>query len=379
MYGGRQFITVVNKLKILVFLIMDMNDMNEEYFKGRGAQVNPNNKFLERSYVQEYIEGLDEPFLISETTKVIATYPKSILSKVDSPDLGFYQSLNPYQGCEHGCIYCYARNSHEYWGYSAGLDFERKILVKYNAVELLEKAFENKSYKPETVLLSGNTDCYQPIEKKLQITRKLLLTFLDYRHPVSIISKNVLMLRDLDILASLAELGLVRVSVTINSLREEVRRKMEPRTATASTRLQLIEKLAQHNIPVSLMIAPIVPGINSDEMPELIRRASEAGAKGAYYTIVRLNGAIAGIFRDWVYKNYPDRADKIIHGIEDCHGGSLNDSQWGRRIRGDGEIATGIQQLFEVARKKYMGESLHTFLRTDLFERPNRSPQLRMF
>src|SRR5690606_2161068 len=212
MYGGRQFITVVNKLKILVFLIMDMNDMNEEYFKGRGAQVNPNNKFLERSYVQEYIEGLDEPFLISETTKVIATYPKSILSKVDSPDLGFYQSLNPYQGCEHGCIYCYARNSHEYWGYSAGLDFERKILVKYNAVELLEKAFENKSYKPETVLLSGNTDCYQPIEKKLQITRKLLLTFLDYRHPVSIISKNVLMLRDLDILASLAELGLVRVS-----------------------------------------------------------------------------------------------------------------------------------------------------------------------
>src|SRR5690606_13455809 len=344
-----------------------------------GAQVNPNNKFLERSYVQEYIEGLDEPFLISETTKVIATYPKSILSKVDSPDLGFYQSLNPYQGCEHGCIYCYARNSHEYWGYSAGLDFERKILVKYNAVELLEKAFENKSYKPETVLLSGNTDCYQPIEKKLQITRKLLLTFLDYRHPVSIISKNVLMLRDLDILASLAELGLVRVSVTINSLREEVRRKMEPRTATASTRLQLIEKLAQHNIPVSLMIAPIVPGINSDEMPELIRRASEAGAKGAYYTIVRLNGAIAGIFRDWVYKNYPDRADKIIHGIEDCHGGSLNDSQWGRRIRGDGEIATGIQQLFEVARKKYMGESLHTSLRTDLFERPNRSPQLRMF
>ncbi|WP_437917789.1 PA0069 family radical SAM protein [Sphingobacterium sp. LRF_L2] len=351
----------------------------ENYLRGRGAQVNPNNKFFAVDYVQEYIEGLDEPFLGEAATKVIPTYPKAILSKVNSPDIGFYRSLNPYQGCEHGCIYCYARNSHEYWGYSAGLDFERKILVKYNAVDLLKTEFGKKKYKPEPIFMSGNTDCYQPLERKLQITRGLLSTLLNYKHPVSLISKNMLMLRDLDILTDLSRLGLVSVSVTINSLREEVRRKMEPRTATAEARLKLIEKLAERGIPVSLMIAPIVPGINSDEMPALIERAANAGAKWAGYTIVRLNGAIASIFRDWLYKNYSDRADKVIHGIESCHGGKLNDSEWGRRIKGDGEIAEGIRQLFKLSVKKYMGENERPVLRTDLFERPNNNAQLNLF
>lgn len=358
---------------------MDLETTHDGYFKGRGAQVNPNNKFFSNSYVQEHIEGLDEPFLESAATKIIATYPKSILSKVDSPDIGFSRSLNPYQGCEHGCIYCYARNSHEYWGYSAGLDFERKILVKFNAVQLLEKEFNKKSYVPEMIFMSGNTDCYQPVERKLQITRSLLKTFLNYKHPVSLISKNTLMLRDIDLLRELANLGLVRVSVTINSMREEVRRKMEPRTATAFARLKLIEKLAENDIPVSIMIAPIVPGINSDEMPSLIRCAADAGAKWASYTIVRLNGAISGIFRDWVYKNYPERAEKVIHGIESCHGGNLNDSEWGRRIRGDGNTAEGIRQLFKSGVKKYMKEEPHPTLRTDIFERPNSSPQLSLF
>lgn len=358
---------------------MSFDQSTAEYFKGRGAQVNPNNKFFVNSYVQEHIEGLDEPFLEASSTKIIATYPKSILSQVDSPDIGFSRSLNPYQGCEHGCIYCYARNSHQYWGFSAGLDFERKILVKHNAVELLEKEFEKKTYVPELIFMSGNTDCYQPIERKLGITRELLSTFLKYRHPVSVISKNILMLRDLDYLSELAQLGLVSVSVTINSLREEVRRKMEPRTATTKSRLHLIEQLASKNIPVSLMIAPIVPGINSDEMPHLIKSAANAGAQWASYTIVRLNGAIADIFRDWVYKNYPERADKVLHGIEACHGGKLNDSEWGRRIRGDGNTAEGIQQLFRMAVKKYMGKNQYPVLRTDLFERPNTSKQLSLF
>lgn len=358
---------------------MGLDQLQEEYLKGRGAQVNPNNKFFSNQYVQEHVEGLDEPFLGVASTKIIPTYPKVILSRVDSPDIGFYQSLNPYQGCEHGCIYCYARNSHAYWGYSPGLDFERKILVKYNAVELLEKEFERKSYRPEVIFMSGNTDCYQPIERKLGITRELLSTLLAYRHPVSLISKNVLMLRDLDILEALAEMGLVSVSVTINSLREEVRRKMEPRTATAISRLKLIERLAERNIPVSLMIAPIVPGINSDEMPALIKSAADAGAKWASYTIVRLNGAIGDIFRDWLHKNYPDRTAKVLHGIEACHGGKVNDSEWRRRIRGDGEIAHGIQQLFKSAVKKYMDKEEYPIVRTDLFERPNRSPQMRLF
>ncbi|TDS12238.1 PA0069 family radical SAM protein [Sphingobacterium paludis] len=358
-------------------MVSDAKD--DGYFKGRGAQVNPNNKFFGQQYVQQHVEGLDEPFLESSSTQIIPTYPKVILSNVDSPDIGFSKSLNPYQGCEHGCIYCYARNSHQYWGYSAGLDFERKILVKYNAVALLEAEFAKKNYVVESIFLSGNTDCYQPIERKLGITRSLLSSCLAYKHPVSLISKNVLMLRDLDILTELAKLGLVKVSITINSLREEVRRKMEPRTATATARLKLIEKLAEKNIPVSLMIAPIVPGINSDEMPALIKHAADAGAKWASYTIVRLNGAIADIFKDWLHKNYADRAAKVLHGIASCHGGKLNDSEWGRRIRGDGEVADLIRQLFQSATKKFMEKEAYPILRTDLFERPNRSPQLTLF
>ncbi|KGE13280.1 PA0069 family radical SAM protein [Sphingobacterium deserti] len=358
---------------------MDSGIKYDGYFKGRGAQVNPNNKFFSQHYVQQHVEGLDEPYLESSSTKIIPTYPKVILSKVDSPDIGFYKSLNPYQGCEHGCIYCYARNSHEYWGYSAGLDFERKILVKYNAVELLEAEFEKKNYVVESIFMSGNTDCYQPVERKLGITRSLLSTCLKYKHPVSLITKNVLMLRDLDILSELAALDLVSVSVTINSLREEVRRKMEPRTATSTARLKLIETLTEKNIPVSLMIAPIVPGINSDEMPALIKSAADAGAKWASYTIVRLNGAIADIFKDWVHKNYPDRAAKVLHGIASCHAGKLNDSEWGRRIRGDGEVADLIGQLFKSATKKFMDMEPRPTLRTDLFERPNRSAQMRLF
>ncbi|MGO1244291.1 PA0069 family radical SAM protein [Sphingobacterium sp. JB170] len=350
-----------------------------EYFKGRGAQFNPNNKFNEHQYAQEFVEGLDEPFLQSEKTVVIDSYPKSIISKVNSPDIGFSQSLNPYQGCEHGCIYCYARNSHEFWGYSAGLDFERKILVKHNAVELLKQTLEKANYRPQTIFLSGNTDCYQPVERKYKITRELLKTMREYKHPVSIISKNVLMHRDLDIMQELASLGLISVTVTINSLQEEVRRKMEPRTATALARLKLIESLAKRNIPVSVLIAPIVPGINSMEMPAIIQKAANAGAVWAGYTIVRLNGAVADIFHDWVYKNYPDRASKIIHGIQECHGGQLNDSAWGRRIAGEGRIAEGIKQLFKLARNKHMGDLGPPVVRTDMFVRPESSGQLRLF
>jgi len=358
---------------------MDTDGFSEEYHKGRGSQINPGNRFFADGYVREHPEGLDEPFLEPTKTRFIPTYPKSILSRVDSPDVGFHTSLNPYQGCEHGCVYCYARNSHEYWGYSAGLDFERKILVKHNAVELLEREFDRKSYRPEPIFLSGNTDCYQPIDRKLGITRGLLKTMLKYKHPVSLISKNVLMIRDLDLMAELADLGLLHVAVTINSLREQVRRKMEPRTATASARLKLIEKLSDRQVPVRLMVAPIVPGINSDEMPEIVRLAADAGAKWAGYSIVRLNGSVAGIFRDWVRKNYPDRADKILHGIEACHGGRLNDSRWEKRMSGDGQVADGIRHLFSIAVRKFMGIAPLPELRTDIFERPPKNGQLRLF
>lgn len=343
-----------------------MNE-KENYFKGRGAQVNPNNKFLENRYVAEHIEGLDEEFLDNSTTQFFEENPKKIISKSDSPDLRFMHSINPYQGCEHGCIYCYARNSHQYWGFSAGLDFERKIIVKRNAAKLLEEEFNKKNYEPATILLSGNTDCYQPIERKLELTRSLLQVFLKYRHPVSLITKNSLITRDLDILERLAKLNLVRVAVTLNSLNEELRQKMEPRTVTGKGRLKVMRQLTDAGVPVMLMCAPIIPGLNSDELPFLIKSAAENGARSASFTIVRLNGEIASIFEDWVVKAFPDRAEKVLNMIRDCHGGKLNDSRWGIRMKGEGKIAESIHSLFNLSVKRYIGEDNMPALRTDLF------------
>jgi len=351
---------------------------NSDYFKGRGAQVNTHNKFAAQRYVAEHIEGLDEEFLEDSNTQLIEEHPKKIISANDSPDLPMGYSLNPYQGCEHGCIYCYARNAHEYWGYSAGLDFERKIIVKRNAAEVLERQFNAKNYQPQVIMLSGNTDCYQPIERKLKITRAVLEVMLKYRHPVSIISKNGLILRDLDILREMAGLGLVQVAISLNSLNEELRQKMEPRTITAKGRLKVVQALSGAGIPVMIMCAPIVPGLNSDEMPEVIKAAAEHGARGAGYTIVRLNGAIGELFTDWVHKAYPDRAEKVLHSIEACHGGKLNDSRWGTRMRGEGELASSIRQLFKVSVKRYMPSTPMPDLRLDLFA-PQRGRQLNLF
>lgn len=351
---------------------------NPEYFKGRGAQVNTHNKFATQRYVAEYIEGLDEEFLENSNTQLIEENPKKIISVNDSPDLRMGYSLNPYQGCEHGCIYCYARNAHEYWGYSAGLDFERKIIVKRNAAVVLERQFNARGYKPQPIMLSGNTDCYQPIERKLGITRAILEVMLRYRHPVSIISKNNLILRDLDILSELSRLDLVHVAVSLNSLDESLRQKMEPRTVTAKGRLNVIQRLSDAGIPVMVMCAPIIPGLNSNEVPRVIEAAARHGASGAGYTIVRLNGAIGELFADWVYKAYPDRAEKVLHGIAACHGGKLNDSRWGTRMKGEGHEAESIRQLFKLAVRQYLGQRSLPELRLDLFT-PKGGKQLGLF
>jgi len=353
-------------------------DLEREYFKGRGSQINPNNKFTQNKYLSEFIEGIDEEVLENSSTKFYQETPKKIISENKSPDLSFMHSINPYQGCEHGCIYCYARNSHEYWGFSAGLDFERKIIIKYNAAALLEEAFNKKSYQAKTILLSGNTDCYQPIERKLKITRSLLQIFQHYHHPVSLITKNNLILRDIGILKELAQENLVQVAITINSLNEELRLKMEPRTVTAKGRLKVIENLSKAGIPVMLMCAPVIPGLNSDEIPQLIKSAAECGAKSASFTMVRLNGAIGDIFVDWINKNYPDRAEKVLHAIAESHGGKLNDSQWSRRMRGSGVIAESIHSLFRISKKRYMGDCSMPILRNDLFT-PKNGKQLELF
>ncbi|MDP3555936.1 MAG: PA0069 family radical SAM protein [Bacteroidota bacterium] len=324
------------------------------YFKGRGAQVNPNNRFHKNQYAREHIEGLDEEFLQKEKTELIYTYPKTIINKVESTDIGLGYSLNPYQGCEHGCIYCYARNTHEYWGYSAGLDFERKIIVKKNTIELLEKTFSNKKWKPEPIMLSGNTDCYQPIERQLEITRNILQTCLKYKHPVSIITKNALITRDLDILTELAKHNLVHVMISITGTDEKVRQLLEPRTASYKSRMQTVESLAKNNIPCGVMVAPIIPGINNHEIPDILEQAGNAGASSAGITIVRLNGAVEHIFKDWLIKNFPDRADKVWNQICECHGGKVSDTRKGVRMRGEGKIAESIMQLFKLSKERFL-------------------------
>jgi DNA repair photolyase len=348
-------------LNILVFLNMSFVQ-NKDFFKGRGAQINTHNKFSKSDYVVEHPEGIDELMLQNSNTQIYEEYPKNIVSISKSKDLPFLHSINPYQGCEHGCIYCYARNAHEYYGFSAGLDFERKIIVKREAAGLLEKYLNKPGYNPSVIMLSGNTDCYQPIERKLKITRSLLEIFLKYKHPVSIISKNNLMLRDMDILRELAALDLIHISITLNSLNESLRQKMEPRTVTGQSRIELIRRLSEENIPVRLMFAPIIPGLNSDEIPEIIKAAADAGAADAAFTLVRLNGAIAEIFTDWIIKSFPDRTEKVLSLIAQCHDGQLNDSRWGKRISGDGRVAESIHKLFKISVKKYMnGRKMREF------------------
>ena len=326
--------------------------MDESYFKGRGAQIKTENRFLKSHYVTDHIEGLDEPLLESPTTQIFFETPKKIVNKVDSPDLSMMYSLNPYQGCEHGCIYCYARNTHEYYGFSAGLDFESKIIVKNNAPALLEKHLLNKKWNAVPIMLSGNTDCYQPQEKKFEITRNLLKVFANYRHPVGMITKNSLVLRDLDLLKDLAHDNLVHIYISITTLDEGLRRILEPRTASSIKRLNTIEELAKAGIPVGVMNAPIIPGLNHHEIPRVLKAASDHGALGCGMTVVRLNGSIGKIFEDWLRKNYPDRFDKVWNQICSFHGGNVNDSQFGRRMSGEGQIADAIHQLYRAAKKK---------------------------
>lgn len=326
----------------------------EEYIKGRGSQIKTHNRFLKASYVTEHVEGLDEPLKEAPTTQIFYEHAKKIVNKVTSPDLGMMYSLNPYQGCEHGCIYCYARNTHEYYGFSAGLDFESKIMVKKNAPKLLEKFILHPEWQPVPISVSGNTDCYQPLERKMEITRGLLKVFAQYRHPLGMITKNSLILRDLDLLTDLAKDNLVHVYISLTTMNEELRRQMEPRTASSTKRLKTIEALAQAGVPVGVMTAPIIPGLNHHEIPTLIKAAADHGAMAAGMTIVRLNGAIGRIFGDWLRKNFPDRFDKVWNQIAVMHGGQVNDSHFGRRMTGEGNFADTIHQLFRASKKKYL-------------------------
>ncbi len=346
--------------------------MKIQLIKGRGAQQQHDNHFSRfhhrtRADFLEFCQMAGEQ-AESDTTHYLPIFPKTLVNRVDSPDVGMQYSMNPYQGCEHGCIYCYARNSHEYWGYGAGLDFERVILIKNDAPKLLEEKLRQKNWKACTIVLSGNTDCYQPAEKHYRITRACLEVFLKYRHPVGIITKNALILRDLDLLTKLNNSGLVGVNVSVTTLSEKTRRVLEPRTATIRKRLETIRQLTDHGIPVNAMLAPIIPGINSHEILKLAEAVADHGALSFAFTVVRLNGAIGKIFTDWIRKAMPDKAEKVLHQIEECHGGSLNDSRFGIRNRGDGPVARQLQDLVKIARQRYFKGRTFPNLNTTLYE-----------
>jgi DNA repair photolyase len=362
----------------------------EVYVKGRGAQKNPSNRFLKAAteiYTDDLATDEERRDLLGENfrTKYIEVFPKTILNKVDSPDLGLSWSMNPYQGCEHGCIYCYARNTHEYWGYSAGKEFEQNILVKKKAPDLLRQIFESKKWQAEPIVLSGNTDCYQPAERRFGITRKLLAVFLEYKHPISIITKNSLIERDIDLLEKLAAENLVALTLSLTTLNEKLKRIIEPRTSSVNSVLLTISKLSATGIPVSVNMAPVIPAINNEEIFKLLETVSAAGACTANYIVVRLNGHNGLLFEDWIRKNFPERANKVLNQIKAMHGGNLNDTNYSRRMKGEGNFATLIRQQFLLARNKFFGHKKMPVLNFDLFEQQRekiiqaRETQMKLF
>lgn len=346
--------------------------MSQLIFKGQGAQRNVVNRFDRFTYEPE-----DEDV---ETAKTSFTevFPKSIVNAVKSPDVSMDYSLNAYQGCEHGCAYCFARPTHEYWGFSAGTDFERKIMVKKNAPQLLEKFFQKRGYSAKTIVMSGNTDPYQPAERKFEITRKLLNVFLEYRHPVSFITKNALILRDLDLLLKLRELNLVSVNLSIPTIDEGLRRLMEPRTSSVQNKLKALEILSANDIPVNVMVAPVIPALNSDEALSIMKTVSELGARSAHHVLIRLNDSVEPVFVKWLETHFPDRSDKILNQIRSMRGGNLGEKRFFERYKAEGNIAAMIHNTFAIAQRKYFSDKRIDPLSTEHFT-GTREQQLRLF
>ncbi|GLR16261.1 PA0069 family radical SAM protein [Portibacter lacus] len=346
--------------------------------KGRGASINPSHRFEHFNKINDVFQDLAHEEAESPKTQVIPTFPKTIVNPVVSDDLPFGYSLNPYQGCEHGCIYCYARPTHNYWGYSSGLDFEQKILVKKNAAELLENKLKSKKWKTAPIALSGNTDCYQPIEAKLRITRSLLEVFYSYRHPVTIITKNSLILRDLDILKKLNEHHLLHVAVSVTSLDQKLQQRLEPRTASPQGRLKIIKTLSDSGIPVMAMMAPIIPGLTDFEIMALAKETADHGANSFSYGIVRLNEDLDQLFIQWLDDHLPDRKDKVLNKIKSMRNGKLSATIKEGRHSGHGEVSKIIKQQVTLARKLYFPNPRKVELNLDLHYK-YKSNQLSLF
>jgi len=329
--------------------------------RGRGASWSPANRFEKLHVDLTDIDVVDADVCAEEQPRRATQYfrdgTKSIITRNTSPDVGFETSLNPYRGCEHGCIYCYARPTHEYLGFSAGLDFESKIMVKMNAPELLRAELESPRWKPQVLVMSGVTDPYQPIEKKLRVTRGCLEVLAKFRNPVAIITKNRLVTRDVDLFRKLAACNAVAVNISITSLDPNLQRVLEPRTSSPQARLNAIGQLRAAGIPTGVMVAPIIPGLTDHGVPKILEASANAGAKFAGYTIVRLPWAVAPLFEHWLEEHFPDRKEKVLGRIRHLRGDRLNNSQWHTRMTGEGIFAEQIASLFEVGcRRAGIGE-----------------------
>ena len=343
---------------------------------GRGAGFNPANRF-EALHLEPDPEEEHDPERPRRQTVYYRDFTRTIIAHNDSPDVGFESSINPYRGCEHGCIYCYARPTHEFLGFSAGLDFESRIMVKENAAELLAEELSSPSWKPQTLVMSGVTDPYQPVERRLKITRSCLEVLARFRNPVGIITKNQLVTRDLDLIGELAAHQAVAVNISITSLDPKLQRVLEPRTSTPRARLQAIRELRAAGIPVGVMSAPVIPGLNDHEVPAILEAAGEAGARFAGYTVVRLPYAVAPLFERWLEEHFPDRKEKVLGRIRHLRGGEkLNDPRFKTRMRGEGIFADQIGDLFAVGCKR-AGMNDRPVLSTVGFRRPNE--QLSLF
>lgn len=357
--------------------------MDKNYIKGRGAQLNTHNRF-EKNTTDPFFDDLKDTeeqralIATNKATAFIEVFPKSILNKMESPDIPDGYGLNPYQGCEHGCVYCYARNSHEYWGYSGGLDFEQKILYKKSAPELLQQKLNSKNYKVDTILLSSNTDCYQPIERKMKITRSILEILLAYKHPVAIITKNTMIERDIDLLTALNKQNLIQINFSLTTIDEATKRKLEPRTASVRNALRTIRSLSNNGIAVNVMMAPIIPGLTHHEILPLAKKVADHGANSIAYSTVRLNGMLGPLMEDWLEKNLPNKKISITNKIKSLHDGSLNDSRFGIRMHGEGKIAEMIHAQFRLAKEMYFKHTKKVVLDFSLFT-PQSGKQLDLF
>lgn len=339
--------------------------------KGRGAKSNTAGRF-EPTVTEPFDDGWsrDEKETSQTPTTLIRDKSRTIIATNSSPDISFNRSINPYRGCEHGCIYCYARPTHAYWGYSAGIDFETKLFYKPDAASLLEREFRKPGYSVETIALGTNTDPYQPIEKRLRITRSILELCLRFKHPVGIVTKSAGVLRDIDILSKLARMGLTKVAISITTLDRKLARSMEPRASTPQKRLDAIGQLTKAGVPTVLMTAPILPGLTDHEIETLIEKGAEAGAISSAYVLLRLPLEIKHLFSEWLEAERPDAAEKVLSLVRQMRGGKLYDSTFNKRGRGEGPIADLIAQRHAKACERYGLTAPRKPLRNDLFERP---------